>query len=136
MVWKPLHAQVFITRADQLLSQECQLQDTFRIGSISVGSQMCADDTCFLTTNHIGAQTSIYLAQDDAIHERYEFSATKTKIMLCNPQLTVSDATSSMPIELNHQITEYTEKEKHRGIEERQMALQKRCDKGYKAVGE
>ena len=61
---------------------------------------------------------------------------TKTKIMLCNSKLTAYDATSSMSIELKHQIAEYSEQVKHLGIERTPDGTAKRpLTQRYKAVG-
>ena len=78
-----------------------------------MGAPTCADDTCLLTTKHIGAQTAMYIAQNNANNERYEFSTTKTKIMLCNSNIKAEEANNIMPLEMNGQQIDYSEQEKH-----------------------
>ena len=71
------------------------------IGSLTVGATTCASDTCLMTTSHIGTQTAMYLAQNYANRERYEFSNIKTKVLLYKSKLSRQEATYSMPFELN-----------------------------------
>ncbi len=109
--------QVYISKADQLLKTISTTPDTFRIGKTPVGAPTCADDICLITTTYTGAQTAAYIAQNDANRERYEFSSTKTKMMICNTNLTPEDADKVIPVEINGQEINYSGREKHLGVE-------------------
>ena len=107
--------ECFKARANNVLGHLSQLPDSMHIGSISIASPTCADDTCLLSFTRIGAQTAINVAQDDANRERYEFSATKTKTILCNANFTAEEAEAILPLQLNGATLAYTEQETHLG---------------------
>jgi hypothetical protein len=93
--------------------------DSMSIGPIRIGAPTCADDTCILTTDHLGAQTALLLAQDHAAKDRYEFSTTKTKVLHFNPKRLQSKKGRETPTPLlfNDSPLEFTKQETHLGIE-------------------
>ena len=113
--------EFFKTRTNPPLRTAADIPDTLRIGTIKVGAPTCADDTCLLTTSHLGAQTALLVLQDDANRERYEFSEVKTKTLLYNskPKLDISVLKEVSPMHLNGQPLDYTSQETHLGIERR-----------------
>ena len=76
--------EIFNSRGNNTLNTVSSLPDGLRIGSIKGGAPTCADDTCLLSSTLIGAQTALLVAQDDANKERFQYSGTKTKSILCN----------------------------------------------------
>ena len=109
--------EIFKGRANNLLHQLAKLPDCMRVGSISVSSPTTADDTCLLSHTGIGAQTAILVAQDDANRERYEFSTTKTKTLLCNSSVNAETANEAIPLQLNGSTLAYSNSETHLGLE-------------------
>ena len=109
--------EIFNNRNDDILKKINTLPEAFHIGSIPVGDPTCADDMTLLAPSAVAAQTILNVAQDEANRERYEFSATKTKAMLCNSNLPVPEAESLMPIQLNGTPLQYTSQETHLGQE-------------------
>ena len=108
---------VFNSKSNTTLSQIASQPDSFHIGSIPVGVPTVADDMCLLSTSRIGAQTLLYIAQNDANRERYDFSTTKTKTILCNSSLTPEEAQLAMPLQLNNNTLAYVNAETHLGLE-------------------
>ena len=110
---------IFKARVNPLINSIAHHPDSFRIGCIRVGAPTCADDTCILTTSHLGAQTALYLAESDARKERYEFSNNKTKVVLYNrhPRRSPAELDETSPLLLNNTIINYSSQETHLGIE-------------------
>jgi hypothetical protein len=108
---------VFIAKSNPTLTQIAKQPDSFHIGSIHVGVPTVADDMCLLTTSRMGAQTLLYVAQNDANRERFDFNVTKTKTILCNSNLTPEEAQTAMPLQLNNKTLNYVKSETHLGLE-------------------
>lgn len=111
---------VFITRTNPTLDQVAKIPESLRIGSIQVGTPTCADDTCLLSTSMLAAQTQLLIAQDEANRERFDYSTTKTKTILCNSAIQPEEAGTMMPLKLNGASVDYVTQETHLGLERSQ----------------
>ena len=111
--------EIFKTRANPVIRATADIPDTLRIGTTKVGAPTCADDICMLSRSHLGAQTALLIAQNDANKERYEFSASKTKVLLYNnrPKTDLLTMKETSPLLLNDQPLEYTSQETHLGLQ-------------------
>ena len=56
----------------------------YRIGLTSLAAPACADDVIMLSGKSIDLQAMLDIVAHDASCERYQFSSTKTKIMVLN----------------------------------------------------
>ena len=114
-------SEIYKVRANPVIRATCDIPDTLRIGSIPIGAPTCADDVCLLSSSYTGAQTALLVAQNDANRERYEFSSTKTKVLLCNshPKKSTETLKESHPLYLNEVPLDYTNKETHLGIQQK-----------------
>jgi hypothetical protein len=115
---------VFITRTNPTLKHITKIPESLRIGSIPVGAPTCAVDTCMLSSSMLDAQTLLYVAQDEANRERFDYSTTKSKTILCNTNLEANEAATAMPLELNEACIDYTMQETHLGKNGHKMELQ------------
>ena len=84
---------------------------SYRIGSNEVGIPTVADDNCMIADSHIGAQTQLIMAQDNAARVRYVFSTQKSKVMIVG-----SKQPPDTPLLFNHANIEFSSKETHLGL--------------------
>jgi hypothetical protein len=52
--------------------------------STSIGIPTVADDNCMISSTHMGAQTPLLMAEENASRIRYLFSTSKSKVMRFN----------------------------------------------------
>ena len=79
------------------------------IGSTYVGAPTCADDIALLSSTHLELQAMAHIAADEASIQRYQYSSSKSKVML-------TGKADSKPIEMNTRTVEYSIVESHLGI--------------------
>ena len=104
---------IFRRRGTKFIDKVASLKESFRIGTIEVGSPTCADDTMMISTSRMGAQLQINLAEYDANCHRYQFSDKKTKVVLMNAKA----SSEPKPLTLNGNNIDYSKEEKHLGIQ-------------------
>ena len=104
---------VYKAKADSLIMRLSNLQDSFRIGSISVGAPTTADDTATLSPSIMGAKTQICIAETDSNMQRYRFNPRKTKVIIINKPKNQPDP----EIKLYNSPLEISQQERHLGIE-------------------
>jgi hypothetical protein len=109
--------ELFKARGDDLLQTISRSCLGFTVGTIDVAAPTCADDIALISDNPITLQALLNLAVYDAHNERYEYSATKSKIMVVNNNTKSRSWTSASPWELDGRILEVTEQETHLGIQ-------------------
>lgn len=105
--------ELFKARSNATLKRLASLPSSFRIGTTPVGAPTTADDTALVSSTRIGTQSQINIAESDASHQRYCYSATKTAIQVIN-----SPTNFDYPeYRLNNQPLATSTREKHLGIE-------------------
>ena len=73
-------ANAYITRSDPMLARISSHHDCYKIGTISIGTIMVADDLALCSSSVEGIQNLISEAESDAANQRYLFSESKTKL--------------------------------------------------------
>ena len=76
--------ELFKSRGNKLLDNLENSGLGYRIGITSVAAPTCADDVIMISGKSIDLQAMLDIAAHDASCERYQFSSTKTKIMVLN----------------------------------------------------
>ena len=76
--------ELFKSRGNKLLDNLENSGLGYRIGLTSVAAPACADDVIMISGKSIDLQAMLDIAAHDASCERYQFSSTKTKIMVLN----------------------------------------------------
>ena len=74
--------ELFKSRGHQALDDLERSGQGFAIGLVDVSSPTCADDMTLLANSTIGLQRLLTIAEVDATMERYQFSKTKSKVMV------------------------------------------------------
>ena len=62
---------VFNTCTSSFLNQDLNYKTPSGLAHSLCVAYTCTNDTCLMTTSHVGTQTAMYLAQNDANRERY-----------------------------------------------------------------
>ena len=99
----------FKARTDPLLWKLERSGLGAHIGSTYVGAPTCADDIALLSSTHLELQAMAHTAADEASIQRYQYSSSKSKVML-------TGKADPKPIEMNTRTVEYSILESHLGI--------------------
>ena len=109
--------ELFKARGDALLQTISKSRLGFQIGTIDISAPTCADDIALVARNPVSLQALINIAVHDAHKERYDFSETKTKVMVMNNK-TMAHAWGQMQLwQIDGRKLEVTSEETHLGIQ-------------------
>ena len=109
--------ELFKARGDGLLQTLSRSRLGFEVGTIDVSAPTCADDISLIGRDPVALQAMLNLAIHDAHRERYEFSATKSKVMVINSK-TKSPLWESLSLwEIDGRKLEVSDQETHLGIQ-------------------
>jgi len=104
--WGNLNENPFLSRVRLHTS-------SLRIGVTPAGIPTAADANCMLSS-HNGAQTQLYLAQQNAAKTRHVLSTTKSKVLHIIDKS--SKGLDPQPLQFNNSNIEYSTKETHLGL--------------------
>ena len=110
-------ADSFKARTNHLLNMIEKSPDALHIGSTCIGAPTCADDSALCSKTLAGSMSLLKIAEADSADQRYQFSATKSKIMLANSNSSTKAQLAYFPIQLLDNPMETTENETHLGIQ-------------------
>ena len=100
-------------KSNKMLNAASSHPLAYRIGTVPVGAPTTADDTAFVASSQLGAQTLVGIAQIDSNHQRYSFSSQKTKVMAINKKPHIPEP----QLKLNGVKIDLSTQERHLGIE-------------------
>jgi hypothetical protein len=109
--------ELFKARGDALLKMISTSNLGFTVGSIDVSAPTCADDMVLIGQDPVALQSLLHIATFDACRERYEFSSTKTKVMVVNSRVKTNTWDTLSLWEMNGRVLDVTNMETHLGIE-------------------
>ena len=107
---------LFKSRGNRVL---LDLEDSglgFTIGTVDVSAPTCADDMILLAQSPIALQRMLKIAEVDASQERYQFSNSKTKVMIFNSKIPVDAWNKGPGWTLGDAQLEVSEEETHLGL--------------------
>ncbi len=108
--------ELFKSKCNKLLTNLEESRQGYRIGLTSVAAPACADDIVLLSSTSLGLQTMLNIASTDASCERYQFSSTKSKVMILNSRRPNNAWRAGDWWKLADNVIDPSNKEKHLGL--------------------